>query len=216
MDLKEVFSKLEDLEDGQEIMTVIKSELSKVRTEAATSRVELSNLKSKQQELLRTLGAKEDEDPLDSAQKIKATLDNLAKTGKSPAEVPEYLQTLIKQVEATSKQVADITKTAEAEKARRIETLKNNKLISALTTSKAVDPGALAKILADNVFVKEDGETVFYKDGDAELSVEEGAASWLKSNPWAVSIKQEAGGGANTTGSKNVESDAFVQGFEQK
>lgn len=68
--------------------------------------------------------------------------------------------------------------------------------MAALTKGNAANPQEIAKILTQSIKVGEDGSYHFTGDDGTESSIEDGAASWLKANAWAVKNTQKAGSGA--------------------
>lgn len=219
MELKEVFEKLAGMDGGAELESAIKAEVTKLRGEAAAARTKsndvVKELKEKYQSIIETLGLQDDDQAADNVKKMKETLDGLSKSGQKPDEVLKQMSSLSKQVETVTKQLADMTKAAETEKTKRIEASKTSKAISALTAGNAANPEAIAKIIMENISVKDDGETLIFKNGEEELSIEDGTSSWLKTNPWAVKASPNAGSGASGNGGGGSD-DPFLQGFDTK
>ena len=70
---------------------------------------------------------------------------------------------------------------------------------AALAKGNALNPESMVKLVADSIIAKDDDSLVF-KNGDKELSIDEGVKAWLAENPWAV--KNTASGGAGSGGGK--------------
>ena len=104
----------------------------------------------------------------------------------------------------------EATAAQEAERAKRLTTVKHSLAIDALTKGNAANPKEMAKLIVDNITGEEDNALV-YKAGDKEISIEEGAAAWLKDNPWAVKVDPKGGSGSGGAGGGS--GDAFTDGF---
>lgn len=63
----------------------------------------------------------------------------------------------------------------------------------------AASPKDMARLLLDNVSGEDDTALVF-KNGDNEVSIEEGVTAWFKENPWAVKVDPQKGGGSTGGG----------------
>ena len=212
MEIKQVYEALEKVENGAELITAIKTELSKVNAEAKGHREKSDKAAAKTKAILENLGLEDTEDVAEKAKALKATLDSFAQSGKAPSEVAKQITDLTKQVATVTKQLTEMTKTAETEKAKRFEATKQNALIDALTKGKAAAPKDMAALVAGNVFFNEKEEPM-YKKGEDILSVEDGVKDWLSANRWAIKVEGSAGGGAPA--GNNPDADPFLSGFDK-
>lgn len=211
MDLKEVFEKLEKLENGAEMITAIKAETNRLNNEAKSHRQNGDKAAAKVKELLESLGLEDGDDVVDKVKGLKSTLDSFAQSGKKPEEVARAMADLNKKVEQFTKQLADMTKEKEAEKIKRIDAMKTSALVDALTKGNAAAPKDMAKLIADRLVVGDD-ESLMYKNGDTDVSVEDGVKAWLTENTWAVKANVQGGSGALGGGAGGSE-DPFLVGF---
>lgn len=194
MDLKEIFAKLETVEGGADMIAGIKAEQVRLRNESKTNR-------TKYEGILSALDLEDNDDVITSVGAIKKGLDDVKGTGKKPDELMRSLKELTDKVDT-------MTKTAANEKEKRISATKMNKALAALQAGKAVDPQTLSQLIIGNIEVKDDDSVVF-KEGDKEMSVEDGVKAFLTARPWAVANSQEpgAGSGGGGGGEKATEYD---------
>lgn len=216
MDLKDVYAKLESVEGGADLITTIKAEVQKINGEAAKSRTEGKAFAEKAEAVTKkmntVLSALEIEDGDDWEEKVsavKSTLDGLKSKGGKPDEVLLKFGKMEKEVKSLQEKLQAATTAQEAERAKRILTLKQSLAIDALTKGNAANPKEMAKLIMDNIDGEEDSALV-YKNGDKEMSIEEGASEWLKDNPWAVRVDPKGGSGSGGSGGNG---DAFMDGF---
>lgn len=212
MDLKTVYETLEKQENGAEMITAIKAEITKLNGEAKAHREKGDKTAAKTKAILEGLGLDDTDDVADKVKELKATLDSFSQGGKAPSEVAKQITDLTKQVATLTKQYTDMSKTAEAEKAKRFEAMKQGALIDELTKGKAAAPKDMAAMIAGNLFVNEK-EQLMYKNGEEILSVADGVKSWLDSHPWAVKVEGSAGSGAPAGNTKDA--DPFLAGFDK-
>jgi hypothetical protein len=217
MDLKEVFEKLEKVESGADLITAIKTEVAKLNSEAAKHRSEskvstekLTTTSKKLSTVLSVLGLEDGEDLEEKTGSLKATLDGIAAKGGKPDEILMKFGKMEKDMKTLQKQLEDANNSNAAERAKRLTTVKQSIAIDALTKGNAANPKEMAKLIMDNI-IGETDDALTYKTGDKELSIEDGAAEWLKNNPWAVKVNPNAGSGAPTGGAGS--GDAFTDGF---
>lgn len=217
MDLKEVYEKLEKVENGADFITAIKTEVAKINGEAAKHRNEskastdkLTATNQKLSTVLSALGLEDGEDLEEKVGTVKATLDGIKAKGGKPDEILLKFGKMEKDMKTLQKQLDDANNANAAERAKRLTTVKQSLAIDALTKGNAANPKEMAKLIIDNIAGEEDNALV-YKAGDKELSIEEGAAAWLKDNPWAVKVNPNAGGGAAAGGEGS--GDSFKDGF---
>ena len=199
MDLREVFEKLEKLDNGAEMITAIKAETNRLNNEAKNHRLNGDKATTKVKELLESLGLEDGDDVVEKAKGLKSALDSFAQSGKKPEEVAKAMSDLNKKVEQVTKQLADMTKEKEVEKTKRIDAMKTSALVDALTKGNAAAPKDMAKLIADRLVVGDD-ESLMYKNGDTDVSVEDGVKAWLTENSWAVKANVQGGGGDPANG----------------
>ncbi len=217
MDLKEVYEKLEKVENGADLITAIKTEVAKVNGEPAKHRNEnkantdkLTATTQKLSTVLTALGLEDGEELEEKVGTVKATLDGIkAKCGK-PDEILLKFIKMQKDMKSMEAKLQEATAAQEAERAKRLTTVKNSLAIDALTKGNAANPKEMAKLIMENITGEEDNALV-YKAGDKEISIEEGAAAWLKENPWAVKVEPKGGSGSGGAGGGS--GDAFTDGF---
>lgn len=213
MDIKEVYTKLETVENGAEMIAAIKAETNRLSNEAKTHRQSNDKNTAKIKSILENLGLEDGDDVADKVKDLKATLDSFAQDGKKPSDVAKQLNDLTKQVSTVTKQLADMTATATAEKNKRFDAMKTSALVDALTKGNAASPKDMAKLIADKLVVGDD-ESITYKDGDKDMSVEDGVKAWLGANTWAVKASAQGGGGA-PAGGAGGSNDPFLAGFNE-
>lgn len=212
MDLKQVYEMLEKQENGAEMITAIKAEITKLNGEAKANREAGNKSAAKTKAILENLGLEDAEDVAEKVKEMKATLDSFSKDGKTPSEVAKQITDLTRQITTVTKQLNEMSKTAESEKAKRHEAMKYTALVDALTKGKAAAPKEMAALIAGNISMDEK-EQLTYKQGEQVLSVEDGVKGWLDANRWAVKVDGVAGGGAPA--GKGAEADAFLAGFDK-
>lgn len=206
MDLKEVYAKLEGVEGGADLITAIKAEVQKINGEAAKSRTEGKTASEKAEAVakklttvLSALDLEDSEDLEDKIGTVKSTLDGIKAKGGKPDEVLLKFGKMEKEVKSLQDKLQAATTAQESERAKRLTTVKQSLAIDALTKGSAANPKEMAKLIMDNI-AGDDDNALVYKSGDKEMSVEEGAAAWLKENPWAVKVDPKAGGGSGGAG----------------
>lgn len=216
MELKDVFAKLEGVDGGADLITAIKTEIQKINGEAAKNRTEgkaaaekAEAVAKKMTAVLSALEIEDGEDLEDKVSAVKATLDGIKAKGGKPDEVLQKFGKMEKEMKTLQEQLKAATTAQEAERAKRMVTVKQSLAIDALTKGNAANPKEMAKLIMDNIGGEDDGSLV-YKNGDKEMSIEEGTVEWLKENPWAVKVDPKGGGGSGGAGGKG---DAFMDGF---
>ena len=213
MELKDVYTALESIENGSEMIAVIKAETNRLSNEAKKHRVAGESASAKAKSLMEAFGLDDSDDVVERAREMKGTLDSFAQGGKKPTEVAKQIADLTKQVTTLTNNYAEMTKTAEAEKAKRLDALKMSKAVDALTKGNAASPQSMAKLLFDNLTVGDD-EAIGYRDGDKDMTVEDGVNAWLSANAWAVKANPQAGGGSPAGGAGA--DDPFLAGLNSK
>lgn len=198
MDLKEVYSKLESMEGGTDLITAIKTEVAAINAEAAKHRnagKESAAVTKKLGSVLTGLGLEDGEDLEDKVATIKATLDGIAAKGGKPDEVLLKFGKMEKELQKLQAELKTTNEERAAERMKHLETVKRSKVVEALTKGNAAKPDQMAKILMGEV-VGDSEDALVYKLGDKDVSIEEGAAAWLKENSWAVRVSNKPGSGA--------------------
>lgn len=184
--LAELYAALADVEKGSEMEAIIKAEIARLNAESAKYRTEKNTAEAKVTEL-------------------EAQIKELTDKGAGSQSTVEKLQ---KQLDAlTEKYEAAETARKDAE-ARRVQADIMQQTVAALTKGNAANPTEIAKILVSNISTKEDGSYSYTADGK-EMSIEDGAAGWLKSNSWAVKNTQTPGSGG-AAGGGTVKTDTLA------
>ena len=199
--LNQIYDELGKVENGGTMVADLQDAIRSAREEAAKSRIERNKVLDK-------LNLRESGDVDSSLSQLVATLSAVRNAGGDPSTLGTRITDLQKQLKELSDKYDASEKKAKEEHDRRVQTSIRSKLISALTQGKAIKPEEIAKILSSNISMKDD-ETVVMKDGDKELSLDEGVAAWLKDNAWAVKNDSQpgAGGGAQASGSHKYSMD---------
>lgn len=211
MNYKEALQEIEKLENGADILSAIKSETARLNGEAKENRVKGDQLSKKLTEVLSAVGIADDENTVESVRLLRSTLDSFQQGGKKPEEVAKQITELTKKVNESVKALETMTKTAEAEKTKRIAALKHSKAVDLLTKGNAAAPEKMADLLDSYITIGED-ESMSFKDGEQEMSLEDGVKTWLSNNPWAVKVNGSGGGGAPAGGSGGA--DPFLTGLK--
>lgn len=181
MELKDIFAALSALENGTELEKAIKDELAKANTEAAKFRTAKNTSEARAAELAK------------KAAELESKVGELTEKGAGSQTAVEKMQ---KQLESLAKRYEDAEKARKEEQSKRIQSDILSKTVEALAKGNAANPREIAKILTSNVKVAEDGTYSFVGADGTEGSIDDGAAGWLKSNPWAVKNTQTPGSGA--------------------
>ena len=194
MDMKDVYAALEKLDNGADLITAIKGEINTLNNEAKKNRIAGEHTAEKLKNVLAGLDLEDADDVADKAKNLKAALDTFA------------------QVNKVTKQLDAMTKTAQAEKTKRLDSLKMAKAVELLSKGHAASPENMAKLLEGNIIVKDD-ESLAYNGKDGEISLEDGVTDWLKENSWAVKANGGGGSGSPNGGNGGGSSDPFLAGF---
>lgn len=214
MEMKEVYAALEKVDNGAELITAIKGEINLLNNEAKKNRLAGDAAAGRLKSVLDGLGIADGDDAADKARAIKATLDTFAQGGKKPDEVAKQITDLTAQVGKVTKQLEDMTKTAEAEKSKRLNGVKMAKITELLTKGNAASPQNMAKLLEGSAIVKDDESLAFTGKDGKEMSLEDGVSGWLKENSWAIKASGTGGSGSNGGGNGGA-NDAFLAGFNE-
>lgn len=212
MDMKDVYAALEKLDNGADLITAIKGEINTLNNEAKKNSIAGEHTAEKLKNVLAGLDLEDADDVADKAKNLKAALDTFAQGGKKPTEVAKQIIDLTAQVNKVTKQLDAMTKTAQAEKAKRLDGMKMAKAVELLSKGHAASPENMAKLLEGSIIVKDD-ESLAYNGKDGEISLEDGVAGWLKENSWAVKANGGGGSGSPNGGNGGGSSDPFLAGF---
>ena len=212
MDMKDVYAALEKLDNGADLITAIKGEINTLNNEAKKNRIAGEHTAEKLKNVLAGLDLEDADDVADKARNLKAALDTFAQGGKKPTEVAKQITDLTAQVNKVTKQLDAMTKTAQEEKAKRLDGMKMAKAVELLSKGHAASPENMAKLLEGNIIVKDD-ESLAYNGKDGEISLEDGVADWLKENSWAVKANGGGGSGSPNGGNGGGSPDPFLAGF---
>ena len=178
MTLSELYTRLENLEGGKELIDGFKSEISRINEGAKADRLKFE----KQITNLTT-----------ARDKLKGKVDEYEahKGDKSP----EFIA-LEKQVKTL------IEKNEQSEKARleEIEKRTNSEIsaqtIAALTKANCTDAETFSKLVAGQISVQDDGSYGWKKEDGTIGTIEECATAFLADKPYAVKPAQNGGSGA--------------------
>lgn len=235
MKLEDVLKALEALENGEELINVVKAELNKknneaknLRTRAKTAEDALSEHKKTLAIVLEKMGIEgfdSDEFDLDDALEAYDTAMKAKEGGKGKgkddpefaelqrqvAKLTKTMDTLKKEKEAADKAVLD-------EQAKRHSMLVQTELLSSLTEGKAIKANVLVDVLKKFIKVGEDEKLVFTTDVGDEVSVKDGVAGWLKANPEFVENTSRGGAGSHggPGGAGKTEEEAAKSMAEQR
>ena len=181
MNIAEVYQALEQLENGQDLITAIKGETSRLNNEAKTTREKL------QQRITELTGER------DTLTTRVTELEQSA-GANTGANSPEY-KTLEKQLKAMSEkfELAE-TKAKEAE-AKRIQSEIMAQTLDAVTKANAVEPQEFARLVANDIKVQADGTYGYEKEDGTIGSIQDRTTEWLQGKTWAVKATGNTGSG---------------------
>lgn len=165
------------------------------KKDADTARTAAETAKAARDKILATLGIKDDPNVDSALSGLTATLEEFKKFGAKPDEIGTKIAALTGQITQITEKLNASEQKATTERTKRIESTKLNKALAALQSGKAINPAEIAKIVLANIQAKDD-DSLIYKDGDKELSIEDGVKAYLTANPWAVSNTQKSGAGS--------------------
>lgn len=186
MTLAELYAALASVEKGSEMEAAIKTEISKLNAESADYRTKKNAAEAKVTEL-------------------EAQIKELTDKGAGSQSTVEKLQKQLDDLNAKYEAAETARKDAEA---RRVQADIMQQTVAALTKGNAASPTEIAKIIVGNISTKEDGSYSYSADGK-EMSIEDGASGWLKSNSWAVKNTQNPGSGG-AAGGGTVKTDTLA------
>ena len=181
MNIAEVYQALEQLENGQDLITAIKGETSRLNNVAKTTREKL------QQQITELTGER------DTLTTRVTELEQSA-GANTGANSPEY-KTLEKQLKDMSEkfELAE-TKAKEAE-AKRIQSEIMAQALDAFTKANAVDPQEFARLVANDIKVQADGTYGYEKEDGTIGSIQDRTTEWLQGKTWAVKATGNTGSG---------------------
>ena len=178
MTLAELYTKLENLEGGKELIDGFKSEISRINEGAKTDRLKFE---------------KQITDLTTARDELKGKVDEYEahKGEKSP------------EILALEKQIKGLTdKYEQAEQARQAEIEKRTnseisaQTIAALTKANCTDAETFSKLITGQITVQQDGTYGWTKEDGTIGTIEECATAFLADKPYAVKTTQNGGSGA--------------------
>lgn len=107
-----------------------------------------------------------------------------------------------KQLDELNKKYEAAENARKEEQAKRVQADIMQQTVAALTKGNAANPSEIAKILVGSIKADEDGTYKFTNVKNESVSIEDGAAGWLKDNAWAVKDTQNPGSGGGNGGNR--------------
>ena len=176
MTLAELYEALGKLENGSEMVSTIKTEISRLNGESAKFRTSKNEADAKITELT-------------------AKVEELTAKGTGDQTAAEKMQ---KQLDELNKKYEAAENARKEEQAKRVQADIMQQTVAAPTKGNAAE---IAKILVGSIKADEDGTYKFTNAKNEQVSIEDGAAGWLKDNAWAVKDTQNPGSGGGNGGS---------------
>ena len=186
MNIAEVYQALESLENGQELISAIKGETSRLNNEAKTTREKL------QQQITDLTGER------DTLTNRVTELEQEA-GANTGADSPEY-KTLEKQLKAMSEKFELAETKAKESEAKRIQSEIMAQTLNAFTKANAVDPQEFARLVVNDIKVQDDGTYGYQKEDGTIGTIQDRTAEWLQGKSWAVKATGNPGSGQGGTG----------------
>lgn len=178
MTLAELYTKLENLEGGKELIDGFKSEISRINEGAKADRLKFE---------------KQITDLTTARDELKGKVDEYEahKGDKSPEFIAleKQVKTLIEKNEKTEK-----ARLEEIEKRTNSEI--SAQTIAALTKANCTDAETFSKLVAGQISVQDDGSYGWKKEDGTIGTIEECATAFLADKPYAVKPAQNGGSGA--------------------
>lgn len=178
MTLAELYTKLENLEGGKELIDGFKSEISRINEGAKADRLKFE---------------KQITDLTTARDELKGKVDEYEahKGDKSPEFIAleKQVKTLIEKNEKTEK-----ARLEEIEKRTNSEI--SAQTIAALTKANCTDAETFSKLVAGQISVQDDGSYGWKKEDGTIGTIEECATAFLANKPYAVKPAQNGGSGA--------------------
>lgn len=181
MNIAEVYQALEQLENGQDLITAIKGETSRLNNEAKTTREKL------QQQITELTGER---DTLTT----RVTELEQAAGANTGANSPEY-KMLEKQLKAMSDKLEQTETKAKEAETKRIQSEIMAQTLDAFTKANAVDPQEFARLVANDIKVQADGTYGYEKEDGTIGSIQDRTTEWLQGKTWAVKATGNTGSG---------------------
>lgn len=178
MTLAELYEALGKVENGSEMVSTIKAEISRLNGESAKFRTSKNEADAKITELT-------------------AKVEELTAKGTGDQTAAEKMQ---KQLDELTKKYEAAENARKEEQAKRVQADIMQQTVAALTKGNAANPAEIAKILVGSIKADEDGSYKFTNAKNESVSIEDGAAGWLKDNAWAVKDTQNPGSGGGNGG----------------
>lgn len=178
MTLAELYTKLENLEGGKELIEGFKSEISRINEGSKADRLKFE---------------KQITDLTTARDELKGKVDEYEahKGDKSPEFIAleKQVKTLIEKNEKTEK-----ARLEEIEKRTNSEI--SAQTIAALTKANCTDAETFSKLVAGQISVQDDGSYGWKKEDGTIGTIEECATAFLADKPYAVKPAQNGGSGA--------------------
>lgn len=178
MTLAELYTKLENLEGGKELIDGFKSEISRINEGAKADRLKFE---------------KQITDLTTARDELKGKVDEYEahKGDKSPEFIAleKQVKTLIEKNEKTEK-----ARLEEIEKRTNSEI--SAQTIAALTKANCTDAETFSKLVAGQISVQDDGSYGWKKEDGTIGTIKECATAFLADKPYAVKPTQNGGSGA--------------------
>lgn len=178
MTLAELYTKLENLEGGKELIDGFKSEISRINEGAKADRLKFE---------------KQITDLTTARDELKGKVDEYEahKGDKSPEFIAleKQVKTLIEKNEKTEK-----ARLEEIEKRTNSEI--SAQTIAALTKANCTDAETFSKLITGQITVQQDGTYGWTKEDGTIGTIEECATAFLADKPYAVKTTQNGGSGA--------------------
>lgn len=157
MTLVELYEALGKLENGAEMISAVKTEISRLNGESAKFRTSKNEADAKIAELT-------------------AKVEELTAKGTGDQTAAEKMQ---KQLDELNKKYEAAENARKEEQAKRVQADIMQQTVAALTKGNAANPAEIAKILVGSIKADEDGTYKFTNAKNEQVSIEDGAAGWL-------------------------------------
>ena len=203
----ELVEALEAIENGYvEEIGKRNSEAKNKRTEAKDALGKLKAVQDRLEQVCDAFGVDSEAEDLEDA------LEAAKKTKSSDPAMQKKIDRLEKKLK---EQETELTSQLEAERSKRLDSVKRTAVMDALNKHNAKDASSLVKMFLAELEVAEDGETLTLKNEKGmAVTVEDGIKDWLSTRQWAVSNTGQPGsGGGNPPsggGQGGDEVDKFV------
>lgn len=178
MTLAELYAKLEELENGKDLVDGFKSEIAKINKASKDDRLKFE---SQIAELTK------------SRDGLQSKIDEFEahKGDKTPE-----LVALEKQLKAMNDKFEASEKARQEETNKRIDSEISAQTVAALNKANAIDSEEFSKIIRNQITVQDDGSYGYSKEDGTVGTIEECVNAWLDGKDWAVKATQNGGSGA--------------------